>query len=91
MVVFTLVPRFLTTGGIDIHGLIYTLKGNDDETSFKRKVLSIRASWLDSRYAIDGEDIGGEMRELIRDCLFSPNAENGAFDEASFAKRYLYK
>lgn len=49
------------------------------------QILSIRASWLDSRYAIDGEDIGGEMRELIRDCLFSPNAENGAFDEASFA------
>ena len=49
------------------------------------QILSIRASWLDSRYAIDGEDIGGEMRELIRDCLFSPNAENGAFDDASFA------
>ncbi|MBR6996736.1 MAG: insulinase family protein [Ruminococcus sp.] len=49
------------------------------------QILSLKASWLDSRYAIDGEDIGGEMRELFKDCLFSPNAENGAFDEDSFA------
>ena len=49
------------------------------------QILGLRASWLDNRYAIDGEDIGGEMRRLIRDCLFNPNAENGAFDEKSFA------
>ncbi|EWM55118.1 insulinase family protein [Ruminococcus flavefaciens] len=49
------------------------------------QLLGFKASWLDNRYAIDGEDIGGEMRELIKDCLFCPNVKNGAFDEASFA------
>lgn len=49
------------------------------------QILGMKASWLGNRYAIDGEDIRGEMLELIRDCLFSPNAENGQFDQASFA------
>ncbi|WP_455529954.1 EF-P 5-aminopentanol modification-associated protein YfmF [Ruminococcus sp.] len=48
------------------------------------QTLCVKASWLGNKYAIDGEDIGGEMRDLIRDCLFAPNAENGAFDEQSF-------
>ena len=49
------------------------------------QILGLKASWLDNRYAIDGEDINGEMLSIIRDCLFSPNAKDGAFDEASFA------
>ncbi|WP_297957746.1 pitrilysin family protein [uncultured Ruminococcus sp.] len=49
------------------------------------QILGLKASWLDNRYAIDGEDISGEMLSLIRDCLFSPNAKDGAFDEDSFA------
>ena len=58
-------------------------------SSFARKKgdsqsLCIKASWLDSKYALDGEDTGKEMAELIKDCIFSPNAENGAFDEESF-------
>ena len=48
------------------------------------QTLCVKASWLGNKYAIDGEDIGGEMRDLIRDCLFAPNAKNGAFDEESF-------
>ncbi|MBO4523871.1 MAG: insulinase family protein [Ruminococcus sp.] len=48
------------------------------------QTLCIKASWLDNKYAIDGEDISGEMKELLKDCLFAPNAENGAFDEESF-------
>ncbi len=48
------------------------------------QTLCVKASWLGNKYAIDREDIGGEMRDLIRDCLFAPNAENGAFDEESF-------
>ena len=49
------------------------------------QILGLKASWLDNRYAIDGEDINAEMLSMIRDCLFSPNAKDGAFDEASFA------
>ena len=49
------------------------------------QILGLRASWLDNKYAIDDEDIGGEMRELIRSCMFEPNVSNGAFDNDSFA------
>ncbi|MCR5599584.1 MAG: insulinase family protein [Ruminococcus sp.] len=49
------------------------------------QILGLRASWLDNKYAIDGEDIGGEMRDLIRSCLFSPNVCGEAFDSDSFA------
>ena len=65
------------------------LYGADLNSSTRKKgdaqTLCVKASWLDNKYAIDGEDIGAEMRELIKGCIFSPNAENGAFDEESFS------
>lgn len=49
------------------------------------QVLGLKASWLDNKYAIDGEDISGEMRRLIHGCLFEPNVSGDGFDEDSFA------
>ena len=43
--------------------------------------MVINASVLDNRYALNGENLEAEMCKLIRDCILSPNAENGAFDE----------
>lgn len=48
------------------------------------QVLSLSASWLCSRFAIDGEDITAEMTELITDSLFSPFADENGFDESVF-------
>lgn len=48
------------------------------------QILSVNSSWINSRYAIDGEDIDAEMLDIICGCIFSPNAENGSFDKASF-------
>lgn len=48
------------------------------------QILSIGASWINNKYAIDGEDITGEMLDIICDCVFSPNADGESFDEASF-------
>ena len=48
------------------------------------QVLGISSSWLLNRYAIDGEDIENEMLSLIRDTVFSPNVNDGKFDEESF-------
>ncbi len=48
------------------------------------QILGISSAWLMNRYAIDGEDIEGEMLSIVRDSIFSPNAENGKFDEDSF-------
>lgn len=48
------------------------------------QILGLSASWISPRYALDGEDLDGEMLDIIRDCLFCPNAENGEFDRESF-------
>lgn len=58
-------------------------------STFARKrgdvqVLGLSSSWINNRYAIDGEDVEGEMLGIIRDCIFSPNVQNDEFDEASF-------
>lgn len=49
------------------------------------QIFGLSASWLDDRYAIDGEDISGEMMSVIHDCLFAPNVKDGAYDADSFA------
>ncbi|MCQ2490565.1 MAG: insulinase family protein [Ruminococcus sp.] len=48
------------------------------------QILGLTASWICSRYALEGEDIEGEMLDLVRDCLFSPNVQNGEFDATTF-------
>ncbi len=46
--------------------------------------VTFSASWIHDRFAIDGESITAEMLDIIRGCLFSPNAVEGAFEEEAF-------
>lgn len=48
------------------------------------QILSVGASWINNRYAIDGEDITSEMLDIVCGSVFSPNADGERFDEASF-------
>lgn len=48
------------------------------------QILGISSSYILNRYAIDGEDIEGEMLSILKDSIFSPNAHDGKFDEESF-------
>lgn len=48
------------------------------------QVLGMASSWINSRFAIDGEDLDGEMLEIIRGCLFEPNAADGQFEADMF-------
>lgn len=48
------------------------------------QILGLSASWICNRYSLDGEDIEGEMLGLVRDCLFSPNVQDGGFDATPF-------
>jgi len=48
------------------------------------QILGLSSSWITNRYAIDGENIEGDMLSVIEKCLFSPNAENGEFNAESF-------
>ena len=46
--------------------------------------LVFTASWLDDRYALNGEKITDAVLELMLGCLLHPNAENGAFRADAF-------
>ena len=48
------------------------------------QVLSVGASWITNKYTFDGEDVDGEMLSIFHDCIFSPEAENGAFGAETF-------
>ena len=49
------------------------------------QIIGIVSSWLLNKYAIDGEDIEGEMLSIVRDCIFNPNADNRKFDGETFS------
>lgn len=58
-------------------------------SSFARKrgdvqILGVTASWINDRYAFDGENVTGEMLDIIKDCVFAPNVVNGEFDADSY-------
>ena len=49
---------------------------------FDKRLTMLRSVVLDNRYALNGEDLEAEMCNLLGECILSPNAENGAFDES---------
>ncbi|MBR1592733.1 MAG: insulinase family protein [Ruminococcus sp.] len=55
------------------------------------QILGFSSSWINGRYALDGENLDEEMSQIIKDCIFYPNAENGEFDGELFriAKKEL--
>lgn len=48
------------------------------------QILGLSASWICNKFALENEDIDQKMLEIIHDCIFKPNAENGRFDDTSF-------
>lgn len=46
--------------------------------------LSISVTSINNRFALEGEDIGGEVLEILLDCIFSPNVQNGEFAKEPF-------
>ena len=46
--------------------------------------ILLSGSVIANRYALEGEDLLGELTDLLLSCLFEPNAENGAFSEQEF-------
>lgn len=49
--------------------------------------LCIGVTSIHNRYALEGEDISGEVLGILLDCVFSPNAHNGEFDKEPFEFR----
>ncbi|MDE6835007.1 MAG: insulinase family protein [Ruminococcus sp.] len=56
----------------------YSVKRGDSQ------ILGINASYIVNRYAIDGEDIEGEMTGLLIESIFAPNVNDNKFEEESF-------
>lgn len=52
-------------------------------------VLSVSVSFsiIDSRYALEGEDLTQEMIRFLLECLFAPHVRDGAFQEPEFHVR----
>ncbi|MCM1506094.1 MAG: insulinase family protein [Ruminococcus flavefaciens] len=48
------------------------------------QILGVSASSIVNRYAIDGEDVEGEILSILKDSIFSPNVHDGKFDDESF-------
>ena len=46
--------------------------------------IVISGSTIASRYALAGENLAGDLAELMCDCILDPNAENGAFNETAY-------
>ncbi|MGN0613823.1 MAG: EF-P 5-aminopentanol modification-associated protein YfmF [Porcipelethomonas sp.] len=46
--------------------------------------LCIGVTSIHNRFALEGEDISGEVLSILLDCIFSPNAKNGEFAAEPF-------
>ena len=62
--------------GANING--DTLKIGDSQ------IISLTASCIADRYTFGGEKITGELVDLLIECLFSPNVEDGGFYAKNF-------
>ncbi len=46
--------------------------------------LSIGVTSIHNRFALENEDVSGEVMQILLDCIFNPNAENGEFGKEPF-------
>lgn len=58
-----------------------SLTSNTIFSAWEQRCTYVNASVLDNRYALEGENLEAEMCEIVRECLLSPNIENGVFNE----------
>ena len=49
------------------------------------QTITMSASCIGDRYALEGEEISAAVLELLCGCIFEPVSENGAFPEKQFA------
>ena len=59
---------------------VYTDTSKSGDCQF----ISFTADCIDNRFALGSEDILGELLDIARDCIFSPNVSDGGFDRSEF-------
>lgn len=79
--------RTLTELTTRMNTLYGTNLGTDVSKRGDTQILSLHVNAVDDRFALEGEAITREAVSILLTCLFSPNAQNGAFDESIFRAR----
>lgn len=51
------------------------------------QIVEFTIGCIDNRFALDNDDILGQLLAILEDCLFSPNVSDGKFDEDEFRLR----
>lgn len=51
------------------------------------QIVEFTIGCIDNRFALDNDDILGQLLDILEDCLFSPNVSDGKFDEDEFRLR----
>lgn len=49
------------------------------------QIITASFTAIDNRYALENEDILGELMETLKDCLFDPNVTDGGFSPVEYA------
>ena len=49
------------------------------------QLIGLSASWIADRYTLEGENITGDMLNIVCDCLFHPNISGSEFESSSFS------
>lgn len=59
---------------------VYTDTSKSGDCQF----ISFTADCIDNRFALESEDILGELLDIAHDCIFSPNVTEDGFDKTEF-------
>ena len=78
----------------DLNAKLNELYGANMSTSVSKingyQVLGLSIGCLDSRFALDGEDINGQCASLLASVIFDPKVAGNAFDEQDTATERQY-
>lgn len=56
----------------------------DTSKSGDCQFISFTADCIDNRFALESEDILGDLLDIAHDCIFNPNVSDGGFDRTEF-------
>ncbi len=65
-------------------GLYGAVLSSDVKKKGDAQIIDFYSSWICNRFALENEDITAEMTDIIHDCIFSPDIENGGFENKVF-------
>lgn len=72
----------------EVNKRLLSLYGADLHSSVRKRgdlqIVTLSASWIHDRFALENENISVQMLEIVKNCIFNPYAENEAFNDEAF-------